>query len=279
MLRSPRCLSRQDVEGSDVTKSSASQRRVVGNKQPSTRLEQVGPDAGGHYYDIKVCADSTRDWGGTCGSNLWAASLALIKWLCAEDPRLALIKGSRVLEIGSGLGFAGCALAALGAKCVLCTDLPTQQRLLQYNIEANKMSAVSCTTFVWGTRPKHVFSKGPWDLAIGCDILYAEEHVDDLARSIADLLTRCSAQVLLVLPDRTDFGLTCSPTDPEPLPDYECLLAAVEHMLPERLVVDRIGSVPPGLSGTVSSHIDLMLLSVADDSLGQCGKRKHASSP
>ena len=78
-----------------------------------------------------------------------------------------LIRGRAVLELGSGLGYVGCALAALGARRVLCTDVPTQLKLLEFNIQQNATAlgrgaaAVGCTPFVWGTRPAAVF-QGPY---------------------------------------------------------------------------------------------------------------------
>ena len=75
--------------------------------------------------------------------------------------------------------------------------------------------------------------------------------------------TPADIQVLLALPDRTDFGRTVSAIDPEPLPDYEVLLEALKTVMPRPLCVDRIGSIPPSIAGTLTSHIDLLLLSVA----------------
>jgi len=288
--------------------------------EAGTRLERFGPDALGEYHEIIVTSDCSREWGGTCGSSLWASSPALILWMCSDPSRLSLIRGKSILEIGSGLGFVGLALGALGARRVLCTDLPEQQALLAHNVQANASGRckVESTPFVWGTPPPPAIGRH-YDLVVACDVLYDEAHVEPLATSLAALLCPTTdkkpnkkrarpsvplvplvegeadavsseqqqaatseagepstllkrqppeammaappTKVLLALPDRTDFGRTVSPTDPEPLPDYETLLRAIEVAMPRALIAERLDSIPPELSGTLSSHVDVILLS------------------
>ncbi len=162
-----------------------------------------------------------------------------------------------------------------------------QQTLLAYNIRSNAWQRVACASFFWGTRPSEVFRR-QFDLIVACDVVYNGDIVWPLAKSLSELLcprdsfdnthnwevvgrrmghkwrkkSRPNApppQALLALPDRTDFGL--KDRSNEPLPDYETLLEALEAVMPQPLRVDRIGSIPPGLAGTLSSHVDLLLLS------------------
>lgn len=226
----------------------------------------VGPDLHGDFHDVKLISGGIRELGGTCGSTLWASSPALVKWLCYAN-QLPLILGRRILELGAGTGFVGLALCALGAGRVLCTDMPVQQQLLEANLAANPEHAgkVFWQPLVWGTLPQRAFSSCRYDLIVACDVLYDEEQMEPLASTLAALMLECGADALLALPDRTDFGYTCSPSDPEPLPDYEQLLLTIEqHLVAQAasLRVDRIGSVPPEISGALNSRIELLLLSL-----------------
>jgi predicted nicotinamide N-methyase len=68
------------------------------------------------------------------GHVVWDAALVLVRWLEAAPP--ALLAGRRVVEVGSGVGLAGIAAAALGAHVTL-TDLPTVLPLTRANAAAN----------------------------------------------------------------------------------------------------------------------------------------------
>jgi len=59
--------------------------------------------------------------GGTTGLALWPAALAMVEWILAGNA--GLFAGKRVLELGSGCGLLGLALARLTtAELVLLTD-------------------------------------------------------------------------------------------------------------------------------------------------------------
>lgn len=268
------------------------------------RTQRIGPDASGAWLDVDILVDEGRSDGGTCGSSLWASSLAAIDFLCEPGRgRLeALVAGRSVLELGAGLGFVGKSLSLLGAQSVVCTDMPEQLALLQKNLErgcppprASARGELRSCGFVWGTRPEEVFSRH-WDLVVGCDVCYDTKCVPHLAASLAELLVRAKAgasKVLLVAPSRVDFrygrdGVGSGGRDSEPAvrPDYEYLLdtlasAVRSHTPPSaddagprrELHVERAASIPSGSFprgswplGETPPSVDVLLLTLSRDS-------------
>lgn len=78
----------------------------------------------------------------------------MMQYLCCECKDL--VRGKRILELGSGTGLGGIACAVLGARVTL-TDMEGCTRLLKYNAEINMPAFVehggSCEVleYNWGT--------------------------------------------------------------------------------------------------------------------------------
>jgi predicted nicotinamide N-methyase len=76
---------------------------------------------------VTILSDVGAQFGGTCGSSLWAGSTALVAWL-GEQPQHSqysyLFAGRAVLELGAGLGLVGLALDKMGAARVCPAPRP-----------------------------------------------------------------------------------------------------------------------------------------------------------
>lgn len=137
------------------------------------------------------------------GARVWPSGEALARVL--EGERLA---GKRVLELGAGTGVAGLAAARQGAE-VFVTDLPEMLPLLAANIGANSLAArAEAMPLRWGNEYdlEAALARGPFDLVIGTDILYAPERFDDLLATLLEL-TAPGAQVMLAYPRRFTEGV------------------------------------------------------------------------
>ncbi len=87
-----------------------------------------------------------QKWDSDESGVVWDASLLLAKYLerlaASKDDgsKKSLFSGAKAVELGSGTGFLGLWLAAMGAR-VLLTDLPSNLELMKRNLKLNSSSA------------------------------------------------------------------------------------------------------------------------------------------
>jgi predicted nicotinamide N-methyase len=122
-------------------------------------------------------------------AELWPAGLALAG---ALPPSLA---GTRVLELGCGLGIPSLVAAARGADVLAIDWAEDAVELLRRNAARNSV-ALRAEVRDW-----RVFD-GSFDVVLAADVLYEQRNVEPLLA----LLPRLTAEVLLAEPGRPYFG-------------------------------------------------------------------------
>ncbi len=106
------------------------------------------------------------------------------------------MRGTRVLELGCGLGLPSLA-AAIGGADVLATDWAEDAvELLRRNAERNGI-ALRVERVRWD-EPEPLLREAPWELVLGADLLYEARNADQLAA----LLPRLGGELLLAEPGR-----------------------------------------------------------------------------
>jgi predicted nicotinamide N-methyase len=124
-------------------------------------------------------------------AELWPSGVALAEVVAGMD-----VRGSRVLELGAGLGIPSL-VAALGGADVLATDWADDAvSLLRDNAQRNAI-ALRVERVRWD-EPEPLLRAGPWDLVLGADLLYEARNAEQLL----ELLPRLGADVLLADPGR-----------------------------------------------------------------------------
>jgi predicted nicotinamide N-methyase len=124
-------------------------------------------------------------------AELWPSGEALAAAVDALD-----LRGSRVLELGAGLGLPSLA-AALGGAHVLATDWAEDAvELLRLNAGRNRVE-LRAERVRWD-EPQTLLAEAPWALVLGADLLYERRNADQLL----ELLPRLGADVLLADPGR-----------------------------------------------------------------------------
>lgn len=143
----------------------------------------------------------------TLGGVVWDAAVVLGKYL---EARPELVRGARVLELGSGSGALGCVCAALGARAVVMTDYgcPPLLQLMRDNAALN--SAPGCELHVaqlaWGCAADlAALPVAAPDLVVGSDLVYDDAHAAPLLETLRGLPP--GARVLLAHRDRERSGL------------------------------------------------------------------------
>ena len=126
---------------------------------------------------------------------LWRSGVALARELDSAD-----LRGKRVVELGCGLGVPSIAAARAGAE-VLATDASAEAlELLARNAEANGAS-IETARVDWDT-PDELVARGPFDLALGADVLYERASV----ALLLSLLPRLAPEAWLADPGRPAAG-------------------------------------------------------------------------
>ena len=126
------------------------------------------------------------------GCRLWSASYALVDHLSTRAHERVLDK--RVLELGAGVGACGLACASLGARAVCLTDRDEATLALAHaNARRNgwfdgDARANACEVTVrrldWSDSTTYAREEETYDVVVAADMLYLEEHVEDLANAV-----------------------------------------------------------------------------------------------
>ena len=109
------------------------------------------------------------------------------------------IKGKRILEVGCGIALSSHVLNQRDADITATDYHPEAGAFLQANTELNRASDIPYVRTGWADETT---SLGKFDLIIGSDILYEEEHADLLSAFINQHANeRC--EVIIVDPGRS----------------------------------------------------------------------------
>ena len=102
---------------------------------------------------LTLCNPSRRArLGSEIETKVWPAAVMLSRWLWAHAP---LVRGQRVLELGSGVGTAGLAAARCGAQLVVLTDINgTALQCARRNCEKNGLTGNTAVEYLdWADPP------------------------------------------------------------------------------------------------------------------------------
>jgi predicted nicotinamide N-methyase len=124
-------------------------------------------------------------------AELWPSGVALAEVVARLD-----LRGSRVLELGAGLGIPSL-VAALGGADVLATDWADDAVSLLRDNAARNGIALRVERVRWD-EPERLLREAPWDIVLGADLLYEARNADQLL----ELLPRLAGEVLLADPGR-----------------------------------------------------------------------------
>ena len=155
---------------------------------------------------LPVFAVETPNSGLGTGTTVWDGSVVLAKHLEARFSPAGLA-GQRVVELGAGPGVAGFAAAALGAEATL-TDLPyclpnlrEAARLNSHLPGPTRLAALD-----WFAPEDGIAALGHVDIVLGADVVWVEELIPALVRTLALLLRRPRVYCLLAHQTRSRRG-------------------------------------------------------------------------
>ena len=157
--------------------------------------------------ELTISSDPSNAWGYCVGNSLWSSAEPLLEYLSRPAVRSALA-GSRILELGAGLGAVGMGAALLGAAEVVLTDVEQMQRLLIHNIDTNFTHKgsdgprVRAAVLDWA-QPLPADCAPPWDFILASDVAYKPDLYEPLWDTLAGVAS-AGTRVIMALPAREE---------------------------------------------------------------------------
>lgn len=146
---------------------------------------------------------------------IWPSSMVLAHYLLAYDTG-----SQRILEVGCGMALSSLLLNKQDADITATDHHPEAGKFLKRNTELNQGKPIAYERTDWMSGSDTL---GLFDLIIGSDILYEDEHIELLA-SFIEAHSQPSCEVILVDPGRgrkaklsarlVEFGFTSSHHQP-----------------------------------------------------------------
>lgn len=121
-------------------------------------------------------------------AELWPSGIALGDAIALEPQQLA---GTRVIELGCGLGVTACAALAAGAGLTVCDYAPEALALCRHNARLNGSHEPDRAIRLNWRRPDEDFfevSGAPFPVVLAADVLYESRDVQPLLHLLERLL-------------------------------------------------------------------------------------------
>lgn len=126
----------------------------------------------------------------------WPSGVGLAGHLKDHPPA----PGSKVLELGCGLGLPSVVAARAGAR-VLATDGHTDAVAFAAHVMALNEVEGEAACADWSEHGEQLVQRGPFDLVLAADVLYTRANVNTALRLLPRLVSR-SGTILLADPNR-----------------------------------------------------------------------------
>lgn len=124
---------------------------------------------------------------------IWPSSLVLAHFICDYDT-----DSKRILEVGCGMGLSSLLLNKQCADITATDYHPEVKKFLQRNALLNEDKAIAFERVDWTDQKDNL---GLFDLIIGSDLLYEDDHIELLANFI-DAHSKPTCEVIIVDPGR-----------------------------------------------------------------------------
>ena len=108
------------------------------------------------------------------------------------------IEGKRILEVGCGIGLASLVLSHRLADITATDHHPEAEKFLEQNTTLNHLRTIPFVRTGWADSETDL---GKFDMIIGSDLLYEDEHADQLAFFV-DQHAKRTCHVIIVDPGR-----------------------------------------------------------------------------
>lgn len=184
------------------------------------RYYEVAPQ---EYIHIRSSESMISE--GTTGYSLWEASVALLALLNSDNTNL--FTGKRVLELGSGAGLGGLAVASLcNPSSVLLTDIDqVHDSYTRPNILLNPSSKIESRVVYWNDLIEEPGSLATqFDTILGCDLVYDPEVCPILFKALKSLLNAHNSAISQVI-------LFCTLRNPQTFHDFVADLQLEQNLL------------------------------------------------
>ena len=113
----------------------------------------------------------------------WPSGRVLAEQVTASPP----VAGTRVLELGCGLGLPSIAVARAGATVLATDGAPEAVAFAAHSFALNEVEG-EVALVDWAEQGDALAERGPWDLVLAADVFYLQENVKLALRLLPWLL-------------------------------------------------------------------------------------------
>jgi predicted nicotinamide N-methyase len=128
---------------------------------------------------------------------IWASGEILANLMSDHD-----IEGKKILEIGCGIGLASLVLNSRSADITSTDYHPEAEKFLADNVKLNNSRKIPFVRTGWGDQKTRL---GTFDLIIGSDLLYEQDHAELLAGFI-DQHADDDCEIIIIDPGRKNHA-------------------------------------------------------------------------
>ena len=164
------------------------ERRGTTLAQPGREVPQAVP-VGSTGMVLAIAEGSS----GGFGARMWPSAKTMVDHI-AQQAWPHDLRGKRVLELGCGVGMAGLAAGAVGAKVLLTDRDAAVLERAEANLHLNQSlikregGTAAVSPLKWGatsSMQRLLAEHGPFDYILGSDLLYSRASYGDLLKTIS----------------------------------------------------------------------------------------------
>lgn len=161
------------------------------------------------FQGLPSIINIAEETGESIAKHLWDGAIIGTHKLLESDEILLPQSPKNILELGSGCGLLGIALAKKYKNAdIVLTDLDDAEEICKHNLSINNIPNGKFHIFDWNEDDENI-TKVPWDLVVVADCIYNDDSYDALTKALIKAATKPDTRFIMANkyrhPDEANF--------------------------------------------------------------------------